>query len=324
MNSSTQHIYLEKYLAPLATFLARSDVTDIYINQPGEVWLEAYKCKPERHNAPDLTRDALHWLVRQIAAYNAQGINRAHPLLAASLPSGERIQVVMPPATRGEIAIAIRKHVVSDLTLEDFMPATEYPEVAEMDSAAAKRISREPGIDTELFRFFRQSVLDRRNILVSGSTSSGKTTFLNTLIGEIPQDERLIFIEDTPELNLVHDNAIGLVAARGALRETEIDAGDLLIAALRMRPDRIILGEIRGREAVTFLRAINTGHPGSMTTIHADSPQGAIEQLAFLALQAGMNLSWDDMMKYIQSSIDISIHMRRSNGNIVVSSVLFT
>ena len=130
----------------------------------------------------------------------------------------------------------------------------------------------------------------RRNILVSGGTSTGKTTFLNSLLAEVPREELLILIEDTPELQLEHENAVGLIAARGELGEAHVSAEDLLIAALRMRPDRIILGELRGTEAFTFLRAVNTGHPGSMTTIHADTPQRAIEQLSPLVLQARSTL----------------------------------
>jgi type IV secretion system protein VirB11 len=160
----------------------------------------------------------------------------------------------------------------------------------------------------------REAVQKRKTILISGGTSSGKTTFLNCLLREIPSAERLICIEDTPELNLLHENAVGLLAARAALREADVDTNDLLVASLRMRPDRIILGEIRGNEAVTFLRAISTGHPGSIATIHANSCEGAIEQLAFLSLQGGLNLSWGDLLSYIRSSIDVYIHLRRHNG----------
>ena len=129
-----------------------------------------------------------------------------------------------------------------------------------------------------------EAVRARKNIIVAGGTSSGKTTFLNALLAEIPREERLLTIEDTEELRIEHPNAVGLIAARGRLAEADVSAEDLLIAALRMRPDRIILGELRGAEAFTFLRAVNTGHPGSMTTIHADTPQRAIEQLALLVV----------------------------------------
>ena len=165
-------------------------------------------------------------------------------------------------------------------------------------------------------------MLGRKNILVSGGTSTGKTTFLNSLLAEIPQIERLVLIEDTAELHLKHENAVGLIAARGELSEANVTAEDLLIAALRMRPDRIILGELREVEAFTFLRAVNTGHPGSMTTIHADTPGRAIEQLALLVLQAGSKLSRDDVRHYVRQSVDVFVQLERGAGRRRVSQLL--
>jgi type IV secretion system protein VirB11 len=316
-----RHIYLDSYLAPLAPFLARADVTDIYINRPGEVWLEAYGSATERHVVPELTHETLQRLVRQIAALSAQGISRQHPLLAAALPSGERVQIVVPPATRGDVAIAVRKQIVADLRLDEFAVADDLaPERVGLTSARA--LSEEPVIpDPDIASLLRRAVRERSTILICGGTSSGKTTLLNSLLREIPAEDRLIFIEDTPELAIGHENAVGLVAARGSLREADVDTNDLLVASLRMRPDRIILGEVRGPEAITFLRAINTGHPGSMTTVHANSCDGAIEQLAFLALQGGLNLDWDDLLSYIRSSIDIVVNVRRRNGIVEIDSV---
>jgi type IV secretion system protein VirB11 len=166
------------------------------------------------------------------------------------------------------------------------------------------------------------AVRGRRNILVSGGTSTGKTTFLNALIREIPEDERLILIEDTPELQVRHDNVVGLLAARSALGEAEVTANDLVAASLRMRPDRIILGELRGEEAFAFLRAVNSGHPGSMTTVHADSAEGAVEQIVLLALQAGTRLNREDVRHYIKSTIDIFVQLTRSGGHRRVAEVV--
>ena len=160
----------------------------------------------------------------------------------------------------------------------------------------------------------RQAVLERRNVLVSGGTASGKTTFLNTLLREVPREERLVLIEDTPELQLEHPNAVGLIAVRGAQGEAEVSAEDLLTAALRMRPDRIVLGEVRGGEAISFLRAINTGHPGSMSSIHADSPLRAIDQLALLVMQAGTRMGWDDVVGYVRRSIDLVVQLEYRAG----------
>jgi type IV secretion system protein VirB11 len=151
-------------------------------------------------------------------------------------------------------------------------------------------------------------------LVISGGTSSGKTTLINALLKEIPAEERLIVIEDEPELKLDHPNAIVLIGVRGELGEARVDAEMLLQASLRMRPDRILLGELRGGEAFTFLRAINTGHPGSITTIHADSAQGALDQIVMLALLNGTNLQWDALARYAEQVIDLLVHIERQNG----------
>lgn len=321
--SQTQprNVYLDSYLAPLATHLARPEVTDIYINRPGELWLETLGNHPEKIPAPELTGEVLARLARQIAAISAQGINRQYPLLAASLPGGERVQVVAPPATRGDIALAIRKHVVTGLALDEYRQNGAFQDtemVADNDVAVKKKaaLADKDPVDT-----LRAAVQGKLNILISGGTSSGKTTFVNTLLREIPDEERLILIEDTPELQLSHENAIGLIATRGTLGEARISAEDLLIASLRMRPDRIILGEIRGAEAVTYLRAVNTGHPGSISTIHADSPTRAIDQLALLVLQTGTRMAWDDVVKYVRNSLDIIVQLRRTGGKRDIESI---
>jgi type IV secretion system protein VirB11 len=314
--------YLDSLLAPLAPWLTRPDVTDIYVNRAGEVWIETLGGEIETLPCPALTEPVLARLARQIAAASAQGINRAHPLLAASLPDGSRVQVAAPPATRGGHAIAIRRHVAASLTLDDYEEADSFAEA----SVAGVRLDREDRVEPvapkEVRAVLRDAVRGKRNILIAGGTSSGKTTFLNALLREIPADERLILIEDTPELELSHRNSVGLVAARSALGEADVRAEDLLMAALRLRPDRIILGELRGPEAFTFLRAVNTGHPGSMTTIHADSPLRAIEQLALLVLQAGSRLSRDDVRHYVRTSIDVFVQLERQAGRRKVAQVL--
>jgi type IV secretion system protein VirB11 len=322
MHAPMRNIYLESYLAPFAEWLSRDNVTDIYVNRPGEIWLETLGNTPERIAAPELTAELLARLVRQIAALSAQGVNREHPLLAASLPGGERVQAVIPPATRGEIAIAIRKHVVSGLELEDYRSSGAVTDTKVERASELPARYAQSGEHRDPLELLRDAVKHRRNILISGGTSSGKTTFVNALLREIPADERLILIEDTPELQLAHENALGLIAARGALGEAEVTAEDLLIASLRMRPDRIILGEIRGPEAVTFLRAVNTGHPGSMSTIHADSPLRAIDQLALLVLQTGTRMAWDDVIKYVRSSLDIIVQLRHRGGKRDIETVL--
>ncbi|RMB24877.1 type IV secretion system protein VirB11 [Sphingomonas sp. PP-F2F-G114-C0414] len=318
--TTTDH-YLDSCLAPLAPYLALPELTDIFINRPGEIWIETLGEPPRRIETPDLTVPALQRLAKQIAAASSQGVNRENPLLAASLPSGVRVQVVLPPATRGESAFAFRKNVVADFGLDDYADRGAFRDtllgpLAVDIRPATEGLKRQPA-----HLYLRGAVRDRRNILISGGTSSGKTTFLNALLHEIPREERLVLIEDTPELRLVHENAVGLLTPRGALGEARVTAEDLLIASLRMRPDRIILGEIRGSEAFTFLRAVNTGHPGSIATIHADSPMGSIMQLGLLIMQAGMKMSWEDIISYVKVSLDIVVQLRRGSSGRYVHEI---
>jgi type IV secretion system protein VirB11 len=318
--------YLKAFLAPLAPWLDRADITDILINRAGEVWFEAVGRGLERVDAPEVTDTMMQRLAQQIAARSHQGVNREHPLLAAALPDGARVQIVAPPATRGGVAMAIRKHVVADLTLDDYADAGAFSSVRR-GSAATGRASdgelQQLLAQGDLARFFRAAVAGGRNIVISGGTASGKTTFLNALLKEIPAGERLIVIEDTPEVQLGRANAVGLVAVKGELGEARIGVDELLQAALRMRPDRLLVGEIRGPEAFTFLRAVNTGHPGSITTVHADSPRGALDQIAFMTLQAGLTLTRADVIDYARSVVDIIVQIARVNGRRVVTDLVF-
>ena len=164
---------------------------------------------------------------------------------------------------------------------------------------------------------------NRYSILLSGGTSSGKTTFLNAILKEVPVDERIITIEDTREVKPVQPNFLPLVAAKGEMGQAHVTIEMLLQAAMRLRPDRIFLGEIRGSEAYSFLRAVNTGHPGSITTIHADSPSGAFEQLALMVMQAGLGLRKDEIIGYIKTVLPIVIQQSRIGGWRGTSAVWF-
>jgi type IV secretion system protein VirB11 len=320
-------VYLRAFLAPFEPWLARADVTDILVNRPGEVWIETAGGPMTRHDAPDLTDTILNRLAQQIAAASHQGVNREQPLLAASLPSGERVQIIAAPATRGPMALAIRKHVVEDLRLADFAAAGAFAATAQTRLDQPRHL--DPSVRAALASgdfpaFFRAAVRARLTLLLSGGTGAGKTTLLNALVKEIPDTERIIVIEDTPEVRLDRPNAVGLIAVKGELGEARIGIDALMQASLRMRPDRLLVGEIRGGEAFTFLRAINTGHPGSITAIHADSPRGALEQLAFMALQAGLNLSRSEIIAYARETIDIIVQLARRDGKRVVSAVTLT
>jgi type IV secretion system protein VirB11 len=317
-------VYLAHHLATLAPVLTRPDVTDIYINRPQEMWVETLGGTIERHDVSALDVPALDRLARQIAAISHQGINREHPILSASLPDGARVQIIMPPATRGAIAMAIRKHVVADMGLDQYEAGGAFDYLREtmraprLDLIEQLRIAHDKG---DFVGLLKMAVRERCNLLVSGGTSTGKTTFLNALIREIDRHERLILIEDTPELALKHPNAAGLIAARSALGEAVVTMEDLLNASLRMRPDRIILGELRGPEAFTFLRAVNTGHPGSMTTVHADSPKRAVEQIILLILQSGARLDRESIRHYVEASIDVFVQLGRVEGRRHVTAI---
>lgn len=310
-------VYLRACLAPLEEALARPEVTDIYVNRPGELWIESMGGAIECQSDPALDDATLTRLARQLAALSHQGISREHPLLSAILPDGSRVQVVAPPATRGPLALAIRKQIAPTMALEDYAAADAFAGTATgalRDNSALPRHVVDLVRTGELAAALAEAVRARLNILVSGGTSTGKTTFLNALLREIPREERLILIEDTPELHVEHENCVGLIAVRGSLGEAQISANDLVSASLRMRPDRIILGELRGIEALAFLRAVNSGHPGSMTTIHADSPEAAVEQLVLLALEAGTALTRDDVRHYVTKTIDVFVQLGRSGG----------
>ncbi len=299
-------VYLDAYLAPFRRWLDRDTVTEIMVNQPGEVWVEdASDPGFKRIDAPDIDDRLVQRLAEQVARVSHQGINREHPLLGATLPDGARIQFCGPPASRKHWVMAIRRHRRLDLPLDayDAGPLTSAPETPMPDS------QKEP------IAYLREAIRNRRTILISGGTSTGKTTFLNAMLGEIPQAERVVMVEDTPELKFPGENSVGLVAVKGELGEAKVTANELLQAALRLRPDRIVLGELRGAESVSFLRAINTGHPGSFSTIHANSLTGALEQLSLMVMQTGIGLSRTDTIAYAASVIDVIVQLGRdANG----------
>jgi type IV secretion system protein VirB11 len=314
-DAAPRSVYLDAYLAPLQPWLGRETVTELLVNRPGELWIEdAEQPGMQRIALPALDDRLLQRLAEQVARISHQGINREHPLLAATLPAemglgGARIQLVGPPATRRHWALAIRRHRRLDLPLDayDRGPLVDTAEAPLPDARAAP------------IAYLREAIARRKTILIAGGTSTGKTTFLNAMLGEIPAGERIVLVEDTPELRLPTAadgtaNGVGLVAVKGELGEARVSADDLVQAALRLRPDRIVVGELRGRETVSFLRAINTGHPGSFSTVHANSPRGALEQIALMAMQTGIGLTRSETIAYAAHVVDVIVHLDRRNG----------
>ena len=300
--SGERSVYLEAYLKPFEEWLERDTVTEILVNRPGEVWVEdAAAGGMHKVDRPDIDDRLIQRLAEQVARVSHQGINREHPLLGATLPDGARIQFCGPPAARKHWAMAIRRHRRLDLPLDAYDAGPLSP----------RKPGDLPDAQAEPIAFLREAVRQRRTILVSGGTSTGKTTFLNAMLGEIPKQERVVLVEDTPELKLPGENGVGLVAVKGELGEAKVTANELLQAALRLRPDRIVLGELRGAESVSFLRAINTGHPGSFSTIHANSLRGALEQLSLMVMQTGIGLTRQDTIAYAASVIDVVVQLER-------------
>ncbi len=305
-------VYLDAYLAPFRQWLDRDTVTEILVNRPGEIWIEdASHPGMQRIEAPQVDDKLVQRLAEQVARVSHQGINREHPLLGATLPDGARVQFCGPPATRLHWAMAIRRHRRLDLPLDayDAGPLNAHV-VAELPDPVLEPIA-----------FLRAAIKARLTILISGGTSTGKTTFLNAMLGEIPREERVVLVEDTPELKLPGANGVGLVAVKGELGEAKVSANELLQSALRLRPDRIVLGELRGAESVSFLRAINTGHPGSFSTIHANSLRGALEQLSLMVMQTGIGLTRSDTIAYASSVIDVIVQLDRSAGKRGISAI---
>jgi type IV secretion system protein VirB11 len=320
-------VFLEEFLRPLQPWLRSPDVCEVVVNGPGLAWIErAGVSGMQAERVPELDAVRIEQLARQVAASTSQAINRETPLLSATLPGGERIQFVLPPVTTGG-AFAIRRQVLRDLSLEEIESAGALSHVrtggqgesAEADEALRKQLER-----GEVLAFLRGAVHARKNILLCGGTSSGKTTLLNALAKEISTQERIVTIEDTRELRLGQPNCVHLVASKGDQGDARVGVRELLEASLRLRPDRILLGELRGDEAVTFLRAVNTGHPGSLTTLHADSPARAFEQLALMVLQAGLGLGRAEILAYVRAAIDVVVQVGRTcDGRRVVQDIEF-
>ena len=319
-------VALNTFLGPLKTFFDQEGISEISINRPGEIWIEHYG-EMERHEMPEFNFEHLRSMGHLVAQSTNQMVSEEKPLLSATLPEGFRIQVVFPPACEPfTVAMSIRKQTVLNLDLE------QYEAIGAFESTIVQKSENEEDkmlrklLDQGNVReFISKAVKLRRNMIVSGGTSTGKTTFMNATLKEIPVDERVLTIEDAREVNLEHlPNRVHLVASRGEQGRAQVTAQDLIEASLRMRPDRIVLGELRGKEAFSYLRAINTGHPGSITTLHADSPQLAIEQLILMIMQANLGLKREEIKDYVNAIVNVIVQLKRGEkGKRYVSEVYF-
>ena len=318
-------VFLKQYLNVFEKWLKDPQISEICVNNEHEVWIEKMGATAmERIEDSAITNSKLLKLGRLIASKTDQSISDSSPLLSAVLPTGERIQMALPPVARNGIALSIRKQVIQDLSLNDFVNSGTYDDVnAIVGNIIEEKQKETPDVSNpkNVSEFLSNAVKSKKNIIISGGTSSGKTTQLNAILKEMDLNERIITIEDTPEVRPLQLNHLSFIASKGNQGVANISIQDCLEASLRFRPDRILLGELRGKEAYSYLRAVNTGHPGSITTVHADNPRGALEQITLMVLQANLGISREEILSYITSIIDVVIQLKRVGGKRLLSDI---
>ena len=307
---------LQEYLLPLQPFLQDRRLSEICINRPGEVWTEAGG-QWQQHAVPALTFQHARQLATLIASYNGKAIRADVPILSAVLPTGERVQVLIPPACAPfTVSLTIRKPALINKTLAELQAEGAFAEVQDATQALSptEQTLRDLKAERRIPEFLDLAVRAQRNILVVGKTGSGKTTVTKTLMQSIPTQERLITIEDVHELELpLHPNHVHLFYARDDEGGARVSAKQALAACLRMKPDRILLAEMRGDESWEFIKSVNTGHPGSISTLHANGAYEAFEQLTALIKDSptGAHLEADYIRRRLLTTLDIVLYYHR-------------
>ena len=316
--------FLGTYLTPIAPLFMRDDLVEVAINPDGKVWIE-------RKGATHMERVAHLSIDRVLSTNLGQAIASAvgvqfsdkKPTVSGKIVWGDmaiRAQVVAPPIVEGGMAITFRPFkVAADQLIE---PRLLHEGLVDLDAKRRERAAdamklAEAG---QVVDAMRLCVEGRMNILISGGTSTGKTTFARSLLSMVDPGERILTIEDAYELFPRQENAVALKADRSG--QGERTPARLLEASLRMRPDRIILGELRGEESRTFLEAINTGHGGSFTTIHADTARKAIDRLAIMVMAAGLGMGFEEVKRYCEGSVDLVVQLSRQDGRRGVAEIL--
>ena len=308
--------FLATYLKPLATALTAPDVVEIAVNPDGQVWFETQGAVyMKRLGDITMSQAQSRDLAGAIAGATQGQISEKKPLITGKiLYEGEpiRAQVVYAPVIEGGPSITLRRYSEASPALAKI--ALLHGDLIDLEALRRDRARNVLALTKAgaIERAMKQCVDDRLNIMVSGGTSTGKTTFVRAILAVVAADERLVTIEDAYELFPPHQNKVMLKADR--MDKSERTASKLLEAALRMRPDRIILGELRGEECKTFLDAINTGHAGSFTTIHADTARKALDRLALMVMSVGMNMSFAEVQRYCAASIDVVVQLGRAEG----------
>jgi pilus assembly protein CpaF len=276
---------------PLERLLADDSITEIMVNGPFEVWVERqgrlYETTVRFHDESHLRR-----IINKIVAQVGRRIDEATPLVDARLPDGSRVNAVIPPLSLSGPIVTIRKFSKKRLTLDDMIKLGT--------------------LSTETVEFLQRCILAELNVLISGGTGSGKTTLLNALSTAIPDSDRIVTIEDAAELRLNQRHVLRLEARPKNIEgQGEIPIRTLVRNSLRMRPDRIIVGEVRGAEALDMLQAMNTGHDGSLSTIHANSPRDALSRIETMVLMTGYDLPVRAIRGQVASALDMIVHLER-------------
>jgi len=288
-------------LGPLEVLLADDDVTDVLVNGPNEVWIERNSTM-ERCDVAFRDDDDVVAMVRRVIAPLGLRIDRAEPAVDARLGDGSRLHAVIPPAAVDGPVVAIRRF---------------HPQIASLDDLRAQG-----SIGGDVADALTASVTDRKNILVAGPTGAGKTTLLNVLCSLIPESDRIVTIEDAAELRL-SGHIVRLESRRANVEGVgDITLRDLVRHSLRLRPDRIVVGEVRGAESLDMLQALNTGHRGSMSTIHANGAIEAMVRLESLAAMAPENVPHHALRSLARSAIDVVVVVTRVDGIRTVTEVV--
>jgi pilus assembly protein CpaF len=286
---------------PLAAPMRDEDVTDVLVNGPHEVWIE----REGRLVPTDIAwsdADELHAFAERILGDVGVRVDASVPVADARLSDGSRINVVLPPVAPGGPLLSIRRWPRFRYSLED--------------------LSDKGMLDKREARALREAVRERQTIVIGGATGTGKTTLMNALLACIDSDERLVVIEETPELRPPCPHAVSLLARPPNIEgRGEIDLEALVRTSLRMRPDRIIVGEVRGPEALTMLAAMSTGHEGSMVTLHAQSALDALDRIVSLALQAASGASEASLLRRVHAAFDLVVHLERRCERRVVADI---
>ncbi len=281
------------FLQPIAHLIQDPDVSEIMVNGSQRVFVERAGLLSAVEGVY-LEERNLRVAVKNIARLLRDDISEESPILDARLPDGSRVAAVIPPCSLNGTTLTIRKFQARTWTCQELI--------------------RVGTITADLVSHVQTALVSRRNVLISGGTGTGKTTLLNALATLIPEHDRIVVIEDTAELTFTHANLIRFEARRAQPDLPGVTVRDLLRATLRHRPDRIIVGEVRGGEAFDLLQALNTGHAGSLSTIHANSAERALARFATCVLQSGVDLPYTAIRRLIAESVDLVIHLERRRG----------